>query len=105
MANISPADVNAPEAATGPPVPDVLTELLREFTVSDPNLDHIAKLIAVEPTLAEEVVRRSNRVMFAGSAPAMDVFEAITRIGILEARSAVLSLSHQSRPASVSHRL
>ena len=84
------------------PAPDVLSELLEAFRDPDPDLDHIVDLIADEPSLKAEVLRRGNSVMFGGSAPAADVFEAVSRIGMYEAYSAVVALTHVPRAASSS---
>jgi HD-like signal output (HDOD) protein len=69
--------------------------LLREFSIPEPDLDRIVQLIGDEPQLAAEVLRRGNSDVPADDHPTLDVFEAITRIGILEARSAVLDFSNQ----------
>ena len=98
MANMSKQDFSAATVTATSPAPGVLTELLEAFRDPDPNLDHIVELITVEPSLTAEVLRRSNSVMFAGSAPAVDVFEAVSRIGMYEAYSAVMALSHSPRP-------
>lgn len=97
MANISKTNFGAATVAQLQPAPAVLTELLEAFRDPDPDLDHIVNLIAVEPSLRSEVLRRSNSVLFAGSEPAADVFEAVSRIGMYEAYSAVVALTHSPR--------
>jgi HD-like signal output (HDOD) protein len=74
---------------------DSVFELLQEFSIPEPDLDRIVQLIGDAPRLAAEVLRRSNSDMPADEHPTLDVFEAITRIGMLEARSAVLDFSNE----------
>ena len=70
----------------------VVKELLDAFR--DPNLDvdHIVELIACEPALSSEILRRGNSVRFCSKEPATDLFVAITRIGMNEAYSALVGL-------------
>jgi len=97
MANMSKKDFGVATVAALQPAREVLTELLEAFRDPDPDLDHIVDLITVEPSLTAEVLRRSNSVLFAGSEPASDVFEAVSRIGMYEAYSAVVALTHSPR--------
>jgi HD-like signal output (HDOD) protein len=84
----SPAvDVESPE-----PEPAGVTELRAAFSNPDLDLDRIVELIAGEPTLSTEILRRSNSVRFGGKAPATDIFTAISRIGIYEASNALQAL-------------
>ena len=83
----SPVSVDSPQ-----PESAVVTELLAAFSNPDLNLDHIVELIACEPSLSTEILRRSNSVRFGGKAPAKDIYTAISRIGIYEAHSALQAL-------------
>ena len=74
-----------------PPSP-VVKELLEALRNPNLNLDHIVELIAGEPALSAEILRRGNSVMFGGKEPATDIFAAVTRIGINEAYSALVAL-------------
>ena len=85
--NSLPVNVESPQAES-----EVMTELLAAFSNPDLNLDHIVELIACEPTLSTEILRRSNSVRFGGKAPATDIFAAISRIGISEAQNALVAL-------------
>jgi len=87
---------DAAETGPGPDAADSVFALLREFSIPEPDLDRIVQLIGDEPQLAAEVLRRGNSDLPPVDQPTQDVFEAITRIGILEARSAVRAFSHQS---------
>jgi HD-like signal output (HDOD) protein len=85
--NSLPVNVESPQAES-----EVMTELLAAFSNPDLNLDHIVELIACEPALSTEILRRSNSVRFGGKAPATDIFAAISRIGISEAQNALVAL-------------
>lgn len=100
MANISRKDFGPVTVTATTPAPDVLTELLEAFRDPDPDLDYIVELITVEPALSAEVLRRSNSVMFGAGAPAADVFEAVSRIGMYEAYSAIVALTHAPHPGN-----
>ena len=67
-------------------------ELLAALRDSNLNLDHIVEMIAGEPALSTEILRRGNSVRFGGKEPATDLFVAITRIGMDEAYSALVAL-------------
>jgi HD-like signal output (HDOD) protein len=105
MANLNRANFGAASGTQRPSGVVVLTELLAAFREPDPDLDHIVELITIEPALAAEVLKLSNSVSFAGSEPARDVFEAVSRIGMYEAYSTVKTLT-RSLPAhaQLSHR-
>ena len=102
---MSKTDVSADETAYGGSMPGRATELMREFSVPEPDLDRIVELIHDDPALAAEVLRRSNSVVFAGHTPVQDVFEAVTRLGMVEVRDTVLAFidplhAWSPRPAS-----
>ena len=87
-------DTTSPAVNVESPQPEspVVTELLAAFSNPDLDLDHIVELIACEPRLSTEILRRSNSVRFGGKAPATDIFAAISRIGISEAQNALVAL-------------
>jgi HD-like signal output (HDOD) protein len=85
--NSLPVNVESPQAES-----EVMTELLAAFSIPDLNLDHIVELIACEPALSTEILRRSNSVRFGGKDPTTDIFAAISRIGISEAQNALVAL-------------
>ena len=78
---------------TPQPAPAAVKELLAALHDPNLNLDHIVELIADEPALSTEILRRGNSVRFGGREPATDLFAAITRIGMNEAYSALTALS------------
>jgi HD-like signal output (HDOD) protein len=98
MANLSKTDFATETGETPATRTTVLEELMAAFREADPDLDQIVKLIAIEPAFAAEVLKLSNSVSFAGNEPTTDVFEAVSRIGIREAYSTVMTLTH-SQPA------
>jgi HD-like signal output (HDOD) protein len=91
MANMSKIDGSAVEARRVGTLSNTGIELLQQFSVPEPDLDHIVQLIDNEPGLAADVLRRSNSVVFAGHTPTRDVFEAVTRIGMVETRDTALN--------------
>lgn len=101
MANMSKTDLGGTTVTDLQPTAEVLTELLEAFREPDPNLDRIVELIAVQPSLRAEVLRRSNSVLYARSEPASDVFEAVCRIGMYGAYSAVVALTHSPQTAVI----
>jgi HD-like signal output (HDOD) protein len=75
------------------PASAVAKELRAALHDPNLNLDHIVELIASEPALAAEVLRRGNSVRFGGKEPATDVFAAVARIGTNGAYSALAAVS------------
>jgi HD-like signal output (HDOD) protein len=88
-------ETNHPPVGVQPPQPDsaVVKELLSALRDANLNLDHIVELIAGEPALSTEILRRGNSVRFGGKEPATDLFAAVTRIGMNEAYSVLVGLS------------
>jgi len=95
-------ETDSPQVAVEPPQPEsaVVKELLAALRDSNLNLDHIVELIASEPRLSAEILRRGNSVMFGGRVPVTDVFAAVTRIGMYEAHSALVALNASPRPGN-----
>lgn len=97
MANASKATV-LPAQLSDQPAPAVLDQLLQAFSDADPDLDTIVELIREEPLLSAEVLKLSNSVRFARNERATDIFDAVSRIGMSEAYSAVMTLTRSSSP-------
>jgi len=91
MANMYETGMSEVETGHGEAMSNMATELLREFSVPDPDLNRIVQMVDSESGLAAEVLRRSNSVVFAGHTPTLDVFEAVTRLGMSEVRNTVLA--------------
>jgi HD-like signal output (HDOD) protein len=87
-------ETKSPSVSVQPPEPPsaAVKELLDAFRDPNLDLDHIVEIIAGEPVLSAEILRRSNSVRFGGREPATDLFVAITRIGMNEAYSALVGL-------------
>jgi putative nucleotidyltransferase with HDIG domain len=83
-----------------PPAPRVVAQLLA--LSRDPNRDaeRLAELIGYDPSLAAEVLKRSNSAFFRGTEPAADVFEAANRLGLLEVDSVVAAVMGAPTPAA-----
>jgi HD-like signal output (HDOD) protein len=91
----TPVPVEPPEPASA-----AVKELLTAMRDSNLNLDHIVELIAGEPRLSAEILRRGNSVMFGSRAPVTDIFAAVARIGMHEAYSALEALNDSPRPGN-----
>jgi len=87
-------ETKSPSVSVQPlePPSAAVKELLDAFHDPNLDLDHIVEIIAGEPVLSAEILRRSNSVRFGGREPATDLFVAITRIGMNEAYSALVGL-------------
>jgi putative nucleotidyltransferase with HDIG domain len=75
-----------------PPAPTVAVQLLQLFSDPDRDIDRIVKLIRHDPSLTAETLQRCNRGGLAGAEPASDMFEAVSRLGLYEIYSLVVSL-------------
>jgi len=74
-----------------PPVlPGVAIELLDVARYPDIDLKRIARLIARDPLLAGQVMRRVQSPFYAGRVPITDLNQAIFRLGLINIRDIVL---------------
>ena len=92
MANMIRTDSHPVNVDPPQPVPAVVMELRAALHDPNLNLDHIVALIASEPALAAEVLRRGNSVMFGSRAPVMDISTAVARIGVNGTYNALVAL-------------
>ena len=69
----------------------VAMQLLAVFRDSEHDIDQVVDFINQHPALAEETLRRCNRLKFLGTAPVSDIFEAVSRLGYYELYSIVSS--------------
>ena len=76
-----------------PPAPTVAIQLLSLFSDPARDIDRIVKLIAHDPSLTAETLKRCNRGYLSGTEPARDMFEAVSRLGLYEIYSIVLGLT------------
>jgi HD-like signal output (HDOD) protein len=88
-----------------PPAPAVLPQL--RALLGDPNRDTelLAELISYDPSLTAEVLKRSNSAFFRGAEPALDVMEAMSRLGSQEVQYVVSTSigSHGVPQAQIGH--
>ncbi len=75
-----------------PPAPTVAIQLLDLFSNPDRDIDRIVNLISHDPSLTAETLQRCNRGCLTGAEPPEDMFEAVSRLGLYEIYSIVVSL-------------
>lgn len=64
--------------------PTILTELQELFSDQDVDIDEVVRLVSQDPTLALKVLKKANSTFFARSNGVVDIFEAITCLGLYE---------------------
>jgi len=69
----------------------VAMQLLTVFRDSDHDIDQVVDFISQHPALAEETLKRCNRLKFHGHGHVTDIFEAVSRLGYYELYSIVSS--------------
>lgn len=80
-----------------PATPTVLVKLISLFQQPDRDLDEIIQLMRQDPSLTAEVLRQSNSAYFGNEEPIVDVFDAVTRMGVYEVyRTATARLGSQA---------
>jgi putative nucleotidyltransferase with HDIG domain len=67
-----------------PPTPTLLVKLIGLFRQPDRDVDEIVELMAQDPSLTAEVLRRCSSSFFGSSEPVTDVNEAVFRLGFYE---------------------
>lgn len=87
-----------------PPVlPSVAVELLDVARYPDIDLKRIAQLIARDPLLAGQVMRRVQSPFYAGRVPIRDLNQAIFRLGLINIRDIVLEAALNLRVFKTPH--
>ncbi len=87
-----------------PPVlPSVAVELLDVARYPDIDLKRIARLIARDPILAGQVMRRVQSPFYAGRVPIQDLDQAIFRLGLINIRDIVLEAALNMRVFTTPH--
>jgi HD-like signal output (HDOD) protein len=74
-----------------PMAPVVAVQLLDLFRDPDHDIDRIVDFISQDPRLTAETLRRCNNVIFAGTQPITDLFEAVNRLGFYELYDVIAS--------------
>jgi len=67
----------------------VAMQLLAVFRDSNRDIDQVVDLVNQHPALAEEMIKRCNRLKFHGVGHVTDIFEAVSRVGFYELYSIV----------------
>ena len=78
---------------TLPPAPRILPELLSLLRKDDVDSSRIVQLISFDPAITASVLRLCNSAYFAGSTPADDLQEAVTRLGFQQVFQLVAAVS------------
>lgn len=76
-----------------PPAPRILPELLSLLRKDDVDSSRIVQLISFDPAITASVLRLCNSAYFAGSTPADDLQEAVTRLGFQQVYQLVAAVS------------
>jgi len=88
-----------------PAMPAAATECLRLLNLPDNNLDKVLKIIAKDPIIAPQVMRRANSAMMSRSNATKTLDQAVTRLGVRALRELIMNVSahqlFQSKNASI----
>jgi putative nucleotidyltransferase with HDIG domain len=76
-----------------PPAPKMIVELLPLFRQTDRDLDRIVTLLTHDPAFTGEILKYCNSAHFGGGAHCLDMFEAVTRLGLFEVYRIVIAVS------------
>ena len=86
-----------------PTLSEVPLRVLREIDGADPSVEGVAELIALDPSLAANVVKLANSPLFPARRPASSVAQAVVRLGLQEVRTVVTSIAVMDAfPAEIS---
>jgi putative nucleotidyltransferase with HDIG domain len=75
-----------------PPAPTVAIQLLDLFSNPDRDIDRIVQLIRHDPSLTAAALKRCNSCAFLGAEPVVDLFVAVSRLGLNELYCIVATL-------------
>ncbi|MDR3460632.1 MAG: HDOD domain-containing protein [Verrucomicrobiae bacterium] len=75
-----------------PPAPVVAIQLLDLFSDPDRDIDRIVELVSHDPALTTQTLKRCNSAHLRGAEPAVDMFEAVSRLGFYEVYCTVTAL-------------
>jgi putative nucleotidyltransferase with HDIG domain len=88
-----------------PAMPAAATECLRLLNLPDNNLDKVLKIIAKDPIIAPQVMRRARSALLGRSGGAKTLDQAVTRLGVRALKELILNVSayqlFQSKNASI----
>jgi putative nucleotidyltransferase with HDIG domain len=76
-----------------PAMPAAATECLRLLNLPDNNLDKVLKIIAKDPIIAPQVMRRARSALLGRSGGAKTLDQAVTRLGVVALRELIMNVS------------
>ncbi|HLP76374.1 MAG TPA: HDOD domain-containing protein [Candidatus Paceibacterota bacterium] len=78
-----------------PPAPVLMVKLIECFRQPDHDMDEIVKMLAHDPPLTAELLRRCNQSLYGNDNPVTDVFDAVFRLGFYEVYTISMSIFGQ----------
>jgi putative nucleotidyltransferase with HDIG domain len=76
-----------------PAMPAAATECLRLLNLPDNNLDKVLKIIAKDPIIAPQVMRRARSALLGRSGGAKTLDQAVTRLGVRALKELIMNVS------------
>ncbi|MEY4577165.1 MAG: hypothetical protein RL701_1868 [Pseudomonadota bacterium] len=88
-----------------PAMPGAARECLRLLDAPEQALDRVVRVIANDPIIAPQVMRRARSALLGGTQPVRTLDQAVSRLGVRELREIVLDISarqlFQSKNAAI----
>jgi putative nucleotidyltransferase with HDIG domain len=78
---------------TLPALPSAARDCLRMLDAPDSGLDRVARIVANDPVIAPQVLKRARSALLGRGTPVRTVDQAVARLGSVELRSIVMDLS------------
>jgi putative nucleotidyltransferase with HDIG domain len=79
-----------------PAMPAAVRECMRLLDLPDNNLDKVVKVIAQDPIIAPQVMRRARSAIMSRATAPRTLDQAVTRLGVRELRELIMNVSaHQ----------
>lgn len=76
-----------------PPLPESVLEIEKRFTLGNPDIDEIVKLIEKDPSLTADILSKVNAPIYGFRKSIVSILQAVTLFGSSQIRSIVLSSS------------
>jgi len=77
-------------------LPAVATQALEIVNSPNCSINQFAAVVERDATLAAEILRLANSVLFAGSRPVLNLHQAVVRLGIRQCKNLILASSFSS---------
>lgn len=87
-----------------PPCPELLTRLRAAMATTEPDLNEIARIAAIDVAMSATLLRSANSPLYAAGAPVQTVGQAMNRLG-LEQTAVVMTGFLMQRAIRVNHKL